>query len=719
MAGADDVMTWIQKVISIPSVKNAIKQPVRKFAEHLSTLQLRHDGKNVTCADTIKTCAPYAEDIAVRRAWSLLKSITTKLNEVSKLRGIFHLANSMANSVEGENDEARLLVSWGFGYLFNAIYFREILEKDVTMNFLLGSKSKGNIGWMYIIFLKFYIIKYLIATHGANLSKCDGGATDGTNGSRISQVFENPSVFREKFQAGGYTPVLLAEFDVDEDVGARGIAYHCDDEFSKFRASLDDNFGEAMANLLFGLMTKRFDTILLTVLNDCEEISGLTSHSGLEGILRPKTADGATELQKCFKVYLSAYAAKPIALEHQAYQPLADTKSDMAIATDAEQHQIEKQEMTKKIMGMRADKISFHAPESGNIDFAKGFQLTSICSNVKFMSSKRGPKDRCVFMVSADLFQPGLVKDLGPKDYLLTHTTCHSSGHPPGFKESLEWLLTVRGTQDLIIACSGRLRGSKRAIDETFSNILDSTNWEEIWISYEPYEKDDFRALPLSRTLRFSSNLQESMFIALPKVKRASLQAKEEGPDEDDRKDHDMSYHDIKMRSLREMPKLSTNSKSKILGAPVPEDYQEASDKVEEFRRNGGVPLAWHETKSVQFLVDFLSDLPDVKYVFDLTPGSGAAAIGAWQNNMQYVGICSNAPHKAWIENIMDNCMYAVVTKSEQDQDFIDKVLHFFGTQVDQGMRLLQDEGAEDAENKEDDAEERHDDPDDGVVEEI
>jgi hypothetical protein len=247
---------------------------------------------------------------------------------------------------------------------------------------------------------------------------------------------------------------------------------------------------------------------------------------------------------------------------------------------------------------------------------------------------------------------------------------------------------------------------------------LDPTNWEEIWLQFEPYEEDDFRALPLSRTLRFSSNLQESLFLALPKVKRSSLQAKEDGPDGDDKTGHDMSYHDIKMRSLREMPKLSIDSKKKILGGSVPENYQEASDKADAFRRIGGVPLAWHETKSVKFLANVLSDLPDVKYVFDLTPGSGAAAIGAWQNNMQYVGICSNASHKAWIENIMDNCMYAVVTRSEQDQEFIDRVLHSFGTQVDQGIRLLQDEGAEDSEKHVSDDAGRHD-PDDGVVEEI
>jgi len=119
------------------------------------------------------------------------------------------------------------------------------------------------------------------------------------------------------------------------------------------------------------------------------------------------------------------------------------------------------------------------------------------------------------------------------------------------------------------------------------------------------------------------------------------------------------------------------------------------ADEVELFRQQRGVPFTWHETKSVQLLMQTFRDIPDITHVFDLGAGTAAAAIAAWRCGISYEGICYNKAHKDWLDNVMDNCMYAVVAEgigtkvSNKDKEFQGKVRHFFGPQVDEGMRVL------------------------------
>jgi hypothetical protein len=150
------------------------------------------------------------------------------------------------------------------------------------------------------------------------------------------------------------------------------------------------------------------------------------------------------------------------------------------------------------------------------------------------------------------------------------------------------------------------------------------------------------------------------------------------------------------MRSIFEMPTLSIDLKKQILGNHVQTCYPDNA-AVEKFRiSSAGVPLTWHETKSVEFFCQVLADLPHVKYIVDLCPGSGAAAFGALYNDMHYECICANTSHKDWLENVMDMCMHAVVTTTSKnrktdDHDFTAKVLHFCGPQVHEGMKILKD----------------------------
>lgn len=114
--------------------------------------------------------------------------------------------------------------------------------------------------------------------------------------------------------------------------------------------------------------------------------------------------------------------------------------------------------------------------------------------------------------------------------------------------------------------------------------------------------------------------------------------------------------------------------------------------------------------------MQLFKDLPGITHIFDLGAGTAAASIAAWRCGISYEGICYNKAHKDWLDNVLDNCMYAVVAEgiatkvSKSDQEFQERVRHLFRPQVDEGMRLLQAQKAipEEIESSSDDDDDDH-----------
>jgi len=132
----------------------------------------------------------------------------------------------------------------------------------------------------------------------------------------------------------------------------------------------------------------------------------------------------------------------------------------------------------------------------------------------------------------------------------------------------------------------------------------------------------------------------------------------------------------------------------KILGKAMPTSYG-LDDKVDSFRVQRGVPINWHETKSVALWYRILKDIPGLTHVLDFGVGSAAAAIASWKHDLKYEGVCVNKFQKDWLDNQMDTSMFAVVAQGFQsqaqqtDKDFQTKVKHLFAPQVQEGMRMI------------------------------
>ena len=119
-------------------------------------------------------------------------------------------------------------------------------------------------------------------------------------------------------------------------------------------------------------------------------------------------------------------------------------------------------------------------------------------------------------------------------------------------------------------------------------------------------------------------------------------------------------------RQLQTIPRLDRDGVEQILGRSAVAGAEVAiKQHVKDEIEKRGHPLFWSEYKSVQ-LFKVLFDQFDITHIWDVTPGSGAAASAALATGTQYEGFTANAAHKQWIEAIMDRAIFALAIESDE-----------------------------------------------------
>ena len=113
---------------------------------------------------------------------------------------------------------------------------------------------------------------------------------------------------------------------------------------------------------------------------------------------------------------------------------------------------------------------------------------------------------------------------------------------------------------------------------------------------------------------------------------------------------------------MESVPRLTLNNKEGIVGTTLPAYPEEVVSAV----GNKGHPLFWGEVKEVDTYIALLQDL-SAESVFDLTPGSGAAAMAAAILGIQYEGLAMNSNHANWLTRILDKTMYAIIMDSSDE----------------------------------------------------
>ena len=149
-------------------------------------------------------------------------------------------------------------------------------------------------------------------------------------------------------------------------------------------------------------------------------------------------------------------------------------------------------------------------------------------------------------------------------------------------------------------------------------------------------------------------------------------------------------------RQLQTIPRLDRDGVEQILGRPAVAGADVAiKPHVKDEIDKRGHPLFWSEYKSVQ-LFKVLFDQFDITHIWDVTPGSGAAASAALATGTQYEGFTANAAHKQWIEAIMDRAIFALAIESDETtaavgatKEHVANIRLFFHSTVKEAKRHL------------------------------
>jgi len=490
--------------------------------------------------------------------------------------------------------------------------------------------------------------------------------------------------------------------------GQKGISHWTMQKFAEFVKELGNQPAMAFAEFIYGTMTTKFDMQYLDhcVNNpegqrgDSEGIAVLLRGSGTEDILT-----------MAFKKYTKALSAQATSVPetNMETQPLGGISggftmdSFMDVDDGAEEALTqEKKQLYEKIRADRQAQVRFHAlpqhPAGPLNNFTDAcLELTKVMQNCPFhapaIGGKLGAKEKTksrAFLLSADLF-PGCM-NAGAKDYRLPTTFFTGQKVSESLKSLWLWVKSIRKPEDSIVVFDGRFPSVRRYFDNEIAELGEAFSLD-FWLVYDIPASDPRYS---KKKRAFGNCNREVILLYRPATKKKNVCTSRLAFNRcGEKSTHDKTYTGINLRSLGELPKLLTEDKKKIMGKDldIPLSYAEADQAVV----GDGVPFSWQESKPVDWWIQFFKD-QGFDSIFDTTPGSAAAAIGAHYSNVQYDALCLSPVHKNWCDQLMNQAMFAIVSDGgaggagATNKEHVTKVLHFFGPLVDQGMRMIRKE---------------------------
>jgi hypothetical protein len=705
IAGCDDVMEMVSKMCQMPAFIDGKKGNIQATValKVCKEWGLRWQGKNIEKQTwlAIQSIMPFCQDDAILSAIGDIKTLyadidkLTTLSKLCKVASSFHKGSFLIDEFQ-EKPPSAIALQWAFTWFYHYLQFGDCERGQVSNNFLVG-RVQAEVGTVQVFFRKLQVLDFLWRHYRTSL------AFDPEVGQRLWDKFSSMTVFVSWATASDF---WKREANTAFPNGQKGAIYWTMGNFIKFCETLPSQAAVAFAELLHGMMTTQFDIQCMDHVTEQPD-GGHADYDSLVNMMRgvgvPDKA-GENPLTMAFKKYTKALAGQATTIKEEeegeagSSQPLAafllkpsELGGDDADSDQAAQQQ-EKKQLLDKIMACKGDKVRFHAlphlPAGPLANFMNIVEMNKIMAACPFHASmKPGLNEKVkskAFLLSSDLF-PGCMAG-GAKDYKLQQKHFQDMEVPEALKALWNWVLSVRQPDDSIVVFDGRFPQVRRFFDAEMGK-LNQTFLLDLWIIYGTPLAEDIR-YP-KRHKAFSNPNREVMLVYRPVPKKKNTcQARLGYNICGEQSTFDMTYSGVQLRSLGELPKLTTQDKKKMMGSELDVPLSYPGD--EEFPAGDGVPFAWGETKSVDWWATFLKDM-GIDHVFDTTVGSTAAAIGAFYSNIQYDGLCCNPLHKAWCEQLMNQAMLAVVADggAGATADWKSKVVHFFGPAVDEGMRML------------------------------
>jgi len=142
------------------------------------------------------------------------------------------------------------------------------------------------------------------------------------------------------------------------------------------------------------------------------------------------------------------------------------------------------------------------------------------------------------------------------------------------------------------------------------------------------------------------------------------------------------TYTGVPMRRYSELPRMSCDTKSSILGVAASGAVQ--GKRLQKDMEEKGHPFSHCETKPLM-LWQRICEHHSITHIVDFTAGSAALAIAA-SGAMQYEGVAANSIHCDWLDSTVDRCALYLAAQDKEfakglggDDDFAEKIEKYFG----------------------------------------
>ena len=643
-----------------------------KIVEALSTLGVQYKGKTIDIrfAYTILAVMPFALDEAARGAVRFVERVSaTLLSDPTKLMRCCQVLRKVSTPDEWMQTFTFLMEWIGVSLLSG-----DLAEADYTVEFMAGRARA--VGYVHTNVITWKFLKWIfedqLVTAASGAENC---AIAVTAAAEMRKTYSSPLDFYRRF----------ARERKPEEADECSLLALTKDNIHQYVESTFKSDGEkAAATLLANVYAHLFENEFNYMAEHDTSFAGYFSMGG-----DPES----TCLREAFADYKKTLLEVPV--------PALCAGTQAIVSVPGDQESETKVKLYHKIVNKRKENVVFHHTNCWQGEnYKTGGAVTEIFQRSKFLTAKgEAGKHHRLMLLSAELF---------PSKAAFSSGTAYKERveYVEEMGAAVKWMATYCSPTTIALVTDGRSRKVRRALEELVeASVADEKLMEGTILYREPASSGDIR-FP-KRKVFAGLNNRETVLGMLP-VGKVRMKSKP--------RDHfaacgevttyATSYSSADFRSLKRLPRMSLSDKEDITGVKAPAYPEE----VVKATGTKGHPLFWSEAKTIDLYIALFKDLM-VDHIFDLTPGSTAAACAAAVLGVTYEGVAMSEPHANWLNNIMDKTIFTILADSTDDQtkDTRTDINCYFTHIVEEGRLYMMGGAAADADEESDEADDEGD----------
>ena len=692
-SGADSFWKFAEQASQLSGFLHGIDENLslpKLFAE-IRKYGLTFKGKALLEASVkgLKSLTPFVPDAQCGAAYALMEAFCPELREPTLLMRIAQLVSGKSADFAA----ARASLVFIFDSLRVARLTGDSPKGEVYTVAKLTGQEKKTPAMVHLLFKKQSLIEFL--THEVELiNKPLLNAT---------RMFRTPLALMKHFSASGEQGIV-AKFRDDDADPEQGMESLFAISVADYRDQEIHNATEqALIDLMWGCWNGTFDDELTDL---CTKDT--TTQAGVTNFLWHRyLQDCENEMGSKYRAFVAISQGGPISTDVAAPSFVGTTE----FSDDVKE---EIREVQKLLMKLRRDTVTFvQLPTIGGASGAEysKVQMEKMWNDMRLghrFARKKG--DVRAFILSADLFPPNVTK----------HGVVTSLSEPIAVDEErmrrvLDFIIQKRTKDDLILLFDGRSKPCRKVMEEVEDKLRASGGHfvTEFWTVFlAPSKKEDPR-VPARQT-SFASNNKEAIICAFPSTSRSTTKVLQRSEFNvcGESSTSATSYTGVPMRRFCELPRLSTDSKSAILGVAASGAVKKK--RIQSDIDEKGHPFSHCETKPLN-MWQRICEHNHVTHIVDFSAGSAALAI-AVAGSISYEGVAANDVHFEWLDSTMDRCLMYLASQDKDltkklggDAEFMEKLVKYFWGTMMEARQLL--EPPSDEEEEDDDSD---DDPESG-----